>query len=162
MILDFHVVVVSDRVARGEAVDTSGEKAVEYLSGRGYRVTGKTVVGNSYREILKAIREVKGRVLVLIGGTGPSPRDITVDVVESIAWRELPGFGEAFRRASFESIGARAIITRTGLYILHDGRVIVVLPGSPQAVETGLKILLDVINHVIEEVDRFEGPHRDR
>jgi len=158
--VDFTVVVVSDRVAAGEAIDESGEVAVDYITSRGYRVLGKIVVGNNYREIVRAIRVSTGRVIVMIGGTGPSPRDVTVDVVESLAWRSLPGFGEVFRRKSYESIGARAILSRAGLYVLHDGKIVAVLPGSPHALRTGLDILLEIVEHLVEEVDRFEGAHR--
>lgn len=158
--MDFHIVVVSDRIAGGESIDVSGEKAVEYLASRGFKVSGKTVVGNSYRDIVRVLRESKSRVILFIGGTGPSPRDITVDVLESLAWRELPGFGEAFRRLSSSTIGHRAILSRAGLYILPDGRITVALPGSIQALEVGLSILVDIVGHLAEEVDRFEGPHR--
>ncbi|MEM1732398.1 MAG: molybdopterin-binding protein [Desulfurococcaceae archaeon] len=154
-----HIVVVSDKVVKGEEIDQSGEVARRIVLGRDRCVSAKTIIGNSYRDILKVIRDSKERVLVLIGGTGPGPRDITVDVVESIAWRILPGFGEIFRNISYNKIGPRALISRTGLYILHDGRIVVVLPGSPNAVEIGMNILMDIVDHLIDEIDRFEGPH---
>ncbi|ACL10530.1 molybdenum cofactor synthesis domain protein [Desulfurococcus amylolyticus 1221n] len=160
MTVKFHIVVVSDRVASGESIDVSGEKAIDYITAKGHMVTGKTVIGNNYRDIVRVIREANSKVVLFIGGTGPSPRDITVDVIESLAWRTLPGFGEAFRRISYEREGSRALLSRAGLYILPDGRIAVVLPGSPSALEIGLKILMDIIEHLVEEVERFEGPHR--
>jgi molybdenum cofactor biosynthesis protein B len=82
-----------------------------------------------------------------------------VDVVSQVAWRHLPGFGELFRAKSFEVKGFRGILTRSELFILPDGRIAVCLPGSPGAVELGLNILLNIIDHLVEEVDRFEGQH---
>ena len=157
----FHIIVVSDRVYEGEAVDESGEKAREIIESRGYMVSGKTIVPNRYREILRAIwGDHKSNVLLFIGGTGPSPRDITVDVIESIAWRKVPGFGEFFRLKSFEKIGYRGLLSRSEAYVLGDGRVAVVLPGSIDAVVLGLEILLNMIEHLLEETTRFEGPHK--
>jgi len=154
------VVVVSDTLIAGRGVDVSGEVALSTLSNKGYCVTSKEVVGNSYRDILRALRNSKERVVVLLGGTGPSPRDITVDVVESTAWRCLTGFGELFRQLSYQKIGARAILSRATLCIMHDGKTVAVLPGSPDATKLGVEILAEILNHLLEEVDRFEGPHK--
>lgn len=157
--ISFLVVVVSDNVFRGFKEDVSGVYAVNALRSRGYDVVGRVVVPNDYREIVRVVREHRGDVLLFIGGTGPSPRDITVDAVESIAWRRIPGFGELFRRLSFEEIGYRGIISRAELFILYDGRIAVVLPGSVDAVKLGLRILLEIIDHLYREARRFEGPH---
>lgn len=156
----FGIIVVSDRIAEGLDIDVSSEVASNALSERGFKTCSRVIVRNSYREIIKAIRESSNRLILLLGGTGPSPRDITVDVIEDIAWRCLPGFGELFRHLSYEKIGFRAILTRTSLCILHDGKIVTVLPGSPEAVSLGIEILSRVIDHIVEEVDRFEGPHR--
>jgi molybdenum cofactor biosynthesis protein B len=155
----FEIIVVSDRVAENPQEDVSGEIAKKFLEERGYCISRKKIIRNNYREILRAIREANGKVLVLLGGTGPSPRDITVDVVENIAWRCMPGFGELFRALSMQRIGYRAILSRTALCILHDGKISTVLPGSPQGVILGLEILVNIVNHLLEEVNRFEGVH---
>ncbi len=162
MTISFSIIVVSDSVYSGSKEDVSGEKARLILGKRGYKVIGKIIVPNDPKLILKALREASGiaDAVLLIGGTGPSPRDITIDVVENVAWRKLPGFGEIFRYESYRSIGYRAITSRAGLYILYDGVPVAVLPGSPDAVETGLKILLEIIDHLVEETRRYEGPHR--
>jgi len=156
----FEIIVISDKVAENPQEDVSGEVAKRFLEEKGYCISRKIVVRNSYREILRAIRETNSRVLVFLGGTGPSPRDITVDVIENAAWRCMPGFGEFFRALSVQRIGYKAILSRAELCILHDGKVSVVLPGSPQGVVLGLEILINIINHLLEEVDRFEGIHR--
>lgn len=156
----FQVVVVSDRVYEGAVPDTSGEIAIGILREKGYCVEPKMVVRNTYRDILRALRSTNSRIVVMLGGTGPSPRDITVDVVEDVSWRCLPGFGEAFRQVSYSRIGPQALLSRAALCILYDGRVVTVLPGSPDATSVGLELLLQLVDHLIEEVDRFETPHR--
>ncbi len=156
------VIVVSDAVYEGHKRDVSGEVAREILSSRGYQVAAKIVVPNKYREILRAINELAGKTdfIIAIGGTGPSPRDITVDVVESVAWRKIPGFGEIFRLKSYEEIGMRGAISRAELYILANGTPVAVTPGSTTAVKLALNLLLEVIDHLVEESHRYEGQHR--
>ncbi|MEM4718130.1 MAG: MogA/MoaB family molybdenum cofactor biosynthesis protein [Desulfurococcaceae archaeon] len=158
----FRVIVVSDMIYEGRREDISGELAVSLLKGKGICVSDKTIVKNSYRDVLRAIKESNERVVILLGGTGPSPRDITVDVVEELSWRCLPGFGEIFRQLSFQKIGTYTVLTRTSLCILYDGKIVIALPGSPDAVSLGVDLLSQFIEHLIEEVDRYEKPHREQ
>ncbi|WP_440059663.1 MogA/MoaB family molybdenum cofactor biosynthesis protein [Thermogladius sp. 4427co] len=154
------LVVVSDTIYEGKAPDVSGEYAEKRLSTHGFNVH-RVIVPNKPSEIIRALNSNPGsKLVVVIGGTGPSPRDISIDLVESISWKALPGFGEEFRRRSIEKTGLRAILSRAGLYVTFDGRVIAVLPGSPEAVEIGLDILLGVVDHLLEEASRIEGPHK--
>ena len=154
------VVVVSDRVYSGESVDESGVAAVRYLAEHGISTRGPVVVRNIPRDIVRAYRESECRTLIFLGGTGVSPRDITIDTLKSISWREVPGFGEYFRERSIEDTGPRALLSRASLFIAPDGKVLFALPGSPRAVKLGVDILLSIIDHLIEEVDRFEGAHK--
>lgn len=154
------VVVVSDRVSEGFAEDLSGSLMESKLIEKGLCIAPKITVRNVPREILGVLRTSSSRVLVFIGGTGPSPRDITVDVVEQAAWRCLPGFGEYFRRISLERVGVKALLSRATLCILHDGKVVFVLPGSPDAASIGADIISQLLDHLIEEVDRFEHLHK--
>lgn len=158
----FHVVIVSDTIAKNPSIDVSGRKVIEIITSRNYKITGLDIIPNNYRDIIRIIKNSpnQANVLIFIGGTGPSPRDITIDVIESISWRKIEGFGELFRRLSYEVEGIKAILSRTNLYILPTGKIIVVLPGSPKAVELGVKLLLDLVEHLVEEVNRFEEHHK--
>lgn len=160
--LTFYVVVVSDTIYQDHSKDVSGRKAVEIITSKGFKVVKLDYVPNSFREIVRKVMSISSDVdiAVFIGGTGPSPRDITIDVIESMAWRRLPGFGELFRKISYEIEGAKAMLSRAELYILPNGKVVVVLPGSPRAVEIGLNLLLEIAVHLVNEVKRFEGAHK--
>lgn len=161
MMLSFYIVVVSDQVFSGKKKDVSGEKACTIIESKGYVVRGKEVIPNNPREIIRVLRNVRDvNTIVFIGGTGYSPRDITIDVIEQLAWRKVSGFGELFRFESFKEIGYRGLLSRAETYVLSDGRIVVVLPGSPNAVSLGLEILLEMIEHLFEEVHRFDKPHK--
>ncbi len=156
----FTIIVVSDSVYKGMKKDESGEIARSFLEENGYTVREKIIVPNDAREIMRVIRMNESDVLLFIGGTGPSPRDITIDTIEGLSWRKIPGFGELFRYLSYKEIGFRGIISRSELYILPDGRIAIVLPGSVNAVKLGLKIIIEIIDHLYEEAKRFEGEHK--
>lgn len=159
---NFYVVVVSDTIYQNVDKDVSGKRAVEILSSKGFNVVRLDYIPNNSKEIIRKIMEMPNEadVAIFIGGTGISPRDITVDVIEAMAWRKLPGFGELFRRTSYDAEGIKAILSRAELYVMPSGKIIAVLPGAPRAVEIGLDILTKIVDHIIDEVKRFEGHHK--
>jgi len=63
--------------------------------------------------------------------------------------KELEGFGEIFRSVSFQRIGAAAALSRATAGVAA-GKLIMCLPGSPDAVETALVMFLEEIPHVLE------------
>jgi molybdenum cofactor biosynthesis protein B len=89
--------------------------------------------------------------VILTGGTGIAPRDVTPESVEPMLERILPGFGELFRILSFEEIGSAALLSRA-LAGLACGRVVFVLPGSRGAVRLGMeRLILPELGHLAGE-----------
>ncbi|MHA2172145.1 MAG: MogA/MoaB family molybdenum cofactor biosynthesis protein, partial [Candidatus Kariarchaeaceae archaeon] len=70
------------------------------------------------------------------------------EAVKSIIDKEIPGFGEEFRRVSYEQIKDRAFLSRAFAGVIKKA-VVVALPGSPNAVEVGIKVLLGFLGHAI-------------
>lgn len=156
--ISFKVIVTSDtissRLERGMPYeDETGSEATRLIKSAGFAVDGPIYLPNR----LDAIRDrVKGEasggadVIVISGGTGISPRDVTVEAVSPLFEKELPGFGELFRRMSFEGIGTSAIASRSTAGLV--GRALVfALPGSPPAVRLALeKIILPEAPHLLK------------
>jgi molybdenum cofactor biosynthesis protein B len=91
------------------------------------------------------------RALIVTGGTGVAPRDVTPDSVEPLLERSVPGFGELFRALSFQEIGSAALLSRA-LAGLARGRVVFVLPGSRGAVRLALeRLILPELGHLAAE-----------
>jgi molybdenum cofactor biosynthesis protein B len=91
------------------------------------------------------------RAVILTGGTGVAPRDVTPDTVEALLDRIVPGFGELFRALSYEDIGSAALLSRA-LAGLSQGKVVFVIPGSRGAVALALeKLILPEIGHLAAE-----------
>jgi len=86
-------------------------------------------------------------VIVTSGGTGIAPRDRTYEALEALLEKTLDGFGEAFRRLSWDEIGPRAVLSRA-IAGVHRGRVVAALPGSPKAVALAVdRILAPILPH---------------
>ncbi len=94
------------------------------------------------------------RLILFNGGTGISPRDTTYDVLSRMLEKALPGFGELFRMLSFQEVGAAAMLSRATAGV-YRGRVVVSMPGSPNAVRLAMEqLIFPEINHLAWEVAR--------
>lgn len=86
--------------------------------------------------------------VIFLGGTGLSPRDVTAEAISPLLDKTLDGFGEIFRRLSFDSIGSPAMLSRALAGVVDD-RVVFCLPGSPDAVKLGMDLILKELPHAV-------------
>lgn len=90
-------------------------------------------------------------VIITTGGTGIGPRDITIEALNKIFNKEISGFGEIFRYESYKELGTGAILSRATAGV-YNGKLIVSLPGSPNAVKLGLSIILPELGHLVKHL----------
>src|SRR5260370_23277291 len=94
---------VSTKGGRGERVDESGEKIREALARIPAEVVGRAIVSDELPDIQRQIREwlraTDPDLIVLTGGTGLGPRDVTPQAVEPLFDYPVPGIAEAMRAA---------------------------------------------------------------
>ena len=150
------VVTVSD--TRTLETDTGGALVAELLEAAGHAIVDRAIVPDEPREIRAAMERTTGKVacraVILTGGTGVAPRDVTPDTVEPLLDRVIPGFGELFRMLSFEEIGSAALLSRA-LAGLRAGRVVFVIPGSRGAVRLALeRLILPELTHLAGEATK--------
>jgi molybdenum cofactor biosynthesis protein B len=150
------IITVSD--TRRGADDTSGALAEQLLSGSGASVT-RAWVNDDVTAIRRAVRAALAKravdVVLLTGGTGLAPRDVTPEAVEPLLDRALPGFGERFRALSAREVGSAAWLSRTGAGVAR-GRLVVYLPGSSGAVRQALtELLIPELTHAVRLLGRF-------
>lgn len=150
------VLTVSD--SRTPETDSSGELIAELLEAAGHRVVERRIVRDESAAITSALDAALAEPAVdaalVTGGTGVSPRDVTVDAVLPLLDKPLPGFGELFRALSFQEIGAAAMLSRACAGTV--GRTAVfVLPGSSGAVRTALeRLILPELAHLVGQLRR--------
>ncbi len=148
------ILTVSDRGARGERSDESGEAAREMLEEAGYDVRLRDVVADDesrIREVLVHWADKEGLILILTsGGTGLAPRDVTPQATRDILDYEIPGMAEAMR-ASGLSKTPHAMLSRA-LAGVRGTCLILNLPGSPRAVRENLATVLPALNHALDKL----------
>lgn len=153
---NFAIIVTSD--SRTFSTDETGKLAIQLLKENGHNISSYLLVKNNKEKIRKALESSVNdnvtQVIVTSGGTGISQRDKTVDTVKTFFEKELPGFGEQFRRLSNEEIGEPGLFSRATAGIVNR-KIIFCLPGSKGATKTALnKIILPSIGHLIWELNR--------
>ncbi len=140
--------------SRDAANDESAPLIARRVEAAGYRFAGAWYARDDVERIRGAFDELLARssaeVIVVTGGTGFSPRDVAIEALEERFERSIPGFGEIFRRLSFDEIGAAAMLSRASAGVVRK-RAVFLLPGSPKAVELALeRLILPIAAHLAE------------
>jgi molybdenum cofactor biosynthesis protein B len=147
------VVTVSD--TRTLEDDAGGGLIVELLEEAGHSVASRVIVKDEPAEIAAAVQNATSRhgvrAVIVTGGTGVAPRDVTPDAIEPLLDRTIPGFGELYRTLSYQEIGSAALLSRS-LAGLREGRVIFAVPGSRGAVRLAMeKLILPELGHLVAQ-----------
>jgi molybdenum cofactor synthesis domain-containing protein len=152
------VVVVDDRVNQGESNDGSGPLVTELLEEARFVVDGVVVVPGEAVAIRNALNTaVIGGVdvVVTIGGTGVSPRDVVSDATASVLDRPIPGIAEAIRASGLAAGAVDAGLSR-GLVGVSGSTLVVNLASSRAAIRDGMATLTPLVAHVIEELSGLD------
>jgi molybdenum cofactor biosynthesis protein B len=144
-------ITVSD--TRTEADDEGGARLRERLEAAGFVVSFRAIVPDEPETLAALVKKVCDEDLadavVTTGGTGIAPRDRTYEAIEGLLDKTLDGFGEAFRRLSWDEVGARSVLSRAVAGV-HRGRVVAALPGSPKAVVLAVdQVLAPILAHAV-------------
>ncbi len=141
------VLTVSDRAYKGVYTDKTGPMLVAGLKSLGFSTANSVVVPDDQSVIEQKIRNAarSAAIIVLTGGTGLSPRDVTPEAVIAVSDRIIPGIGEALRAAGGPATASlsRSIAGQLGPCI------IIALPGSPGGVRDGLAVLSNLLPHAV-------------
>jgi len=158
------VVTVSD--TREASNDESGAAIARKLGDAGFVVRRHAPVRDELLLIRELVRSAatlnESDVIVITGGTGLAPRDVTPEAIEPLFEKRIDGFGEEFRRRSWSGgsspwrsnpeqagVGARAMLSRATAGIVA-GTIVIAVPGSLEAAELGVALLIDVLPHAVE------------
>ena len=152
------VVVVDDRTAHGDEEDHSGPLVTELLGEAGFVVDGVVVVSSDEVEIRNALNTaVIGGVdlVVSVGGTGVTPRDVTPESTLDLLDRELLGIAEALRASGLSAGIADAGLSR-GLAGISGSTLVVNLAGSRAAVRDGMATLGPLAAQIIAQLSSLD------
>lgn len=148
------ILTISDRASRGDYADLSGPAIRQWLERAvisPWSAIPKTVPDGfeSVRDALIDFCDQDRLDLVLTtGGTGPAPRDETPEAMRAVVHKELLGFGEAMRRASFQTVPT-AILSRQSAGT-RGSTLIVNLPGKPSSIDLCLNTVFGAVPYCLD------------
>ena len=145
------VITVSDGAFHGQREDAGGAALVKLLSRDGFEVDAPQVVPDEVERIREAVMTAVERgvdLVVATGGTGLGPRDVTPQAISTLIDYEVPGIGEAMRRAGVSST-PMALLSRS-MAGVRKRTLIISVPGSPKGATESLEAVMPVVGHAIQ------------
>jgi len=144
------ILVASDRISAGTEQDRSGALAADLLAGTA--VVAEVLVVPDEGDLIAAALQKwcrEGMDLVLtIGGTGLSARDVTPEATRRVIERETPAITTALLVRGLQST-PKAMLSRA-VSGVRDRTLIVNLPGSTSAVRELVPYLCEALPHAVE------------
>jgi molybdenum cofactor biosynthesis protein B len=144
------------QIQKGESPvsDVGGDTLEALLRNAGHNVLFRKIVLDDTAMISGAVKEALGTpqldVAIFSGGTGITPTDVTIETVSPFFEKTLPGFGEFFRRISFDRVGSAAVLSRAVAGVAK-GKALFCIPGSPDAVRVaGEMLILPEAPHIVK------------
>lgn len=128
-----------------EFTDPSGDSIMALLRAAGHVVLFKRIVSDDKEMIEHAVKSVLDNpgvdAAIFCGGTGITHTDVTIETVSPFFEKSLPGFGEIFRRLSYDKVGSAAVMSRAVAGAAR-GKALFCIPGSPDAVRVSVELLI--------------------
>ncbi len=150
------IAVISVSTTRSLSEDKSGAWIKKQAKKEGHEV----VIHQTVTDDIAAIRELTEHVtqkicpdaVIMSGGTGISPKDVTIEAVKPLFKKELTAFGTLFAQLSFEEIDSAAILSRATAGIIQQA-VIFCMPGSIKACKLACNALIfPELGHLLKHI----------
>ena len=139
------VAVISISTTRKLSDDKSGAWIKKQAQKEGHEVMIHQVVKDDIIDIQNLLTHVVEKItphaVIMTGGTGISPKDVTIEAVQPFFQKTLTAFGSVFAQLSFEEIDAAAIGSRATAGIIKN-ILVFCIPGSLKACKLACNALI--------------------
>ena len=153
---DIRVAVVSVSTTRKLAEDKSGAWIKQQTKREGHEVVIHQVVTDEVMAIQELVHHITDKinpdVIIMTGGTGISPRDVTIEAIRPLFEKELTAFGPLFAQLSFEEIDSAAILSRATAGIIKQ-TIVFCMPGSIKACKLACNnLIFPELGHLLKHI----------
>lgn len=146
------ILIMSDKGARGEREDLSGQQIKKSLGSVHYEFAFYEIIPDEKDIIMEKLKyacdELRLDLLLTSGGTGFSHRDVTPDATLAVIDKAVPGIPEAIRYYGLQKT-PKAMLSRAAAGI-RGNTLIINLPGSVKGVREALEAILPALDHGLE------------
>jgi molybdopterin adenylyltransferase len=148
--------IISISTTRTLAEDKSGHWIAGEAKREGHRVVHHQVVPDDRAAITHAvltiIREKAPHALLLTGGTGISPLDVTIESVSPLFGKQLSAFSPLFAQLSYEEIGSAALLSRSAAGVIQK-TLVFCMPGSLAACKLACReLIFPELGHLVRHL----------
>jgi len=175
------IINTGNELLDGRTLNTNGQWMARRCSSKGLTVKRITVVGDSLEDICTALREALSRkpdLILITGGLGPTPDDMTAKAMARALGRKLELNEEALkmikRAYGLEELGSsrekmawlpegarplrNPVGMAPGIMVEQEGTVIIALPGVPREMEAMFKEHVEpLLDQLSAGLARFEA-----
>ena len=144
------VIVCSDSIFAGKKEDKAGKAIITHLERYAIPAT-YTIIADEIADIQSNIKKAvdAGTSLVLItGGTGLSPRDVTPEAVRPLLDREIDGIAETLRNYGQDRT-PYAMLSRSVAGTIGN-TLVIALPGSTKGASESMDALFPAVLHIFK------------
>ena len=142
------IITMSDSISAGKSEDRSGPMLLKGFTDSGCKGDHQKVLPDGSEELIPTIEawiQDGVELIITTGGTGLSPRDLTIQMVENNFDSRLPGIEQALHAYGRGKVKT-AMLSRLTAGVIK-GTIVVCLPGSTGAAKDALKVLIPTIFH---------------
>lgn len=150
------IAIISMSSSRSISEDKSGDWIKKQAKKEGHEVMVHHVVQDDITEITRMLNHVIDKItpdiVIMSGGTGISPKDVTIEAVKPLFEKEMTAFGVLFAQLSFEEIDSAAILSRATAGIIRNV-IVFCMPGSEKACKLACNALIfPEIGHLLKHM----------
>lgn len=151
--MNLKIAVVTVSTSRTRETDVSGEVLKDIIEKNGHSIADYVVVSDEQDVIAETVStfiQEGAEAVIVNGGTGVAPRDVTIEALRGLFEKEITAFGQLLAILSFQEIGTAFMNSRATAGIVESIPVFIV-PGSPDACRlAGEKLIMPEIGHTVK------------
>ena len=134
--------------------DKSGHWIKKRAEKKKHKVVFHEVVADNKETIADTIRliiqEHSPHAVLVSGGTGISPADVTIEAIRPFFTKELTAFGPLFTQLSYEEIDSAALLSRATAGLIGQ-TLVFCIPGSLKACKLACReLIFPELGHLVK------------